>query len=191
MKKFLWIYAFAFSSIAQAGFLIEPYVGYSIGSGEDNMNTVTEWEQNAPFFGARLGYQAFGFMGGIDFTHGLDSDLKETSGGVTTKYDVDQNTFGAFFGYNFPALFRVWGAYYFSSTLGLNSGPGFGGEIKGSGYGLGFGYTGLPWVALNIEYRRLTFDEAESVIGQTIKFNSQEEMDYNQIMFSLSLPFDL
>lgn len=191
MKGVLFACLFAFSITANAGFLIEPYLGYSISSGEDGMAPATKWEQTALFFGARLGYQALGFMGGLDFAHGMEAEIEETSGGTVTKVDVDQNTFGAFFGYNFPIMLRVWGAYYFSSVLGVQSGAGLGADIKGSGYGLGVGYTGLPFVALNLEYRRLTFDEAESVTGQTIKFTSEEEQDFNQIMLSLSIPFDL
>src|SRR5690606_24687798 len=118
---------------ANAGFLIEPYIGYSISSGEDGLNPATKWEQNAPFFGARLGYQALGFMGGLDFAHGMEAEIEETSGGTVTKVDVDQNNFGAFFGYNFPVMLRVWGAYYFSTVLGVQSGIGFGADIKGSG----------------------------------------------------------
>lgn len=191
MKKLLLAGALLFSLTANAGFLIEPYVGYSVSSGEDGMSPPTKWEQTAPFFGARLGYQNLGFMGGLDFTHGMEAEIEETSGATTTKTDVDQNTFGAFFGYNFPIMLRVWGAYYFSTVLGVQSGSGLGNDIKGSGYGLGVGYTGLPFVALNLEYRRMTFDEVETLIGQTVKLTSEEEQDFNQIMLSVSMPFDL
>lgn len=191
MKRILLASLFLFATTAQAGFLIEPYLGFGISSGEDSDTPKKEYDQTAPFLGARLGYQTFGFMFGLDYTKGMEGSFEEKSSGVTTKADADQSTVGIFVGYNLPVMFRAWGAYYFDTTIEYQSGGDIGDELNGSGYGLGLGFTGLPFVSLNLEYRILTFDEQKNAAGVTSKFISAEEIDYNQIMLSVSLPLDI
>lgn len=192
MKKILCLFLILSASSAQAGFLIEPYLGYSIGSGENSASVKTEYDQNSPFLGARLGYQTLGLMFGIDYTMGSESDFETKSGTTTFKQDADQSTFGLFVGYNLPVMLRAWAAYYMSTSIEIQSGASIGDEYNGSGYGLGVGFTGLPFVSLNLEYRMMTFDEFKdnsSGLKSTLSGNS--EIDYNQVMLSVSLPLDI
>lgn len=177
----------ALSTASNAGILIEPYIGYSINSGENGQSPKMEYEMNAPFIGGRLGYQSMGFMFGVDFNKGLESSLTLKVNGTEGDTDAEQQTIGAFVGYNLPALLRIWGGYYFSSKLEFTESNS---EYKGSGFGVGVGYTGLPFVSLNLEYRTHTFDEAEFSDGSTASLSGASEVDFNQIMLSVSAPFD-
>lgn len=193
MKRLLLISALLLSSTAvHAGILIEPYVGYGIGSGEDSDSPKTEYDMNAPFIGGRLGYQALGFMAGLDFTKWMESELEGKTSLGTSTADADQQTIGAFVGYNLPALLRVWVGYYFSHKIEIQSGSSVGDEFKGGGYGLGVGFTALPMLSINLEYRMHTFDEHKNASsGSTSALNGSSEIDFNQIMISASLPLDI
>ncbi|MBH48855.1 MAG: hypothetical protein CME71_11870 [Halobacteriovorax sp.] len=192
MKRLLIASLFLFASSAQAGLLVEPYVGINLASGENGASPKTEYDQTAPFLGARLGYQTFGFMFGLDYTKGMEGDFETKFGSTTSTVDSAQSTMGAFIGYNLPVMFRVWGAYYFDTTLEQKSGTGTGDEISGSGLGLGAGFTGLPFVSVNIEYRMMTMDEfKDKATGVTSTLSGTSEIDYNQILLSVSLPLDL
>lgn len=192
MKRILLASLFLFATSAQAGFLIEPYVGFGISSGENSNTAKVEYDQTAPFLGARVGYQTLGFMFGLDYTKGMEADFDTKVGSVTSTTDLDQSTFGVFVGYNLPVMLRVWGAYYFDTTLEQQSGAGTGDEISGNGIGLGAGFTGLPFVSLNLEYRMMTLDESkDNSTGTTTKLTGTDEVDYNQIMLSVSLPLNI
>lgn len=193
MKRLLIISVLLLSSsAANAGILIEPYVGFGIGSGEDGDTPKTEYDLNSPFIGGRLGYQALGFMAGLDYTKGMESDFESKTSGTTSKVDGDQQTIGAFVGYNLPALLRVWVGYYFSHKIEVQSGSSVGDEFKGGGYGLGVGFTALPLLSINLEYRMHTLDEyKDASTGSTSALNGNNEIDFNQIMISASLPLDI
>lgn len=192
MKKILCLFLLLAASNAQAGFLIEPYLGFSLGSGEDGNTLKTEYDQNSTFLGARLGYQTLGLMFGLDYTKGTESEFEIKSTTSTVKQDADQSTLGFFVGYNLPVMLRAWAAYYVSSNIELQSGASVGDEYKGNGYGLGLGFTGLPFVSLNLEYRMMTFDELkDNSTGVTSTLSGTNEIDYNQVMLSVSLPLDI
>ncbi len=177
---------FAFISLsANAGFLVEPYLGYKIGTGDQGGSTPVDYTYSGATFGGRLGYQFLGLMGGLDYS--LSSfDIDREVPGTKTSVDTSQSTFGAFVGYDFPILLRAWAAYYFSSKLEENDND----EYSGGGYGLGVGFTGLPFVSLNIEYRSLAYDEFyNSSASSTSSLGADVEI--NEILFSVSLPLDL
>lgn len=192
MKRILFALTLFTCSVANAGLLVEPFVGFNIASGEDGANPKTEYDQSAPFYGARLGYQVMGLMAGLDYTKGMEAELEEKTGSNTSRADVDQQTMGIFVGYNLPVMLRAWVAYHFSSKLEYQNTAAVGDELKGKGYGLGVGFTPLPLVSLNLEYRMLTFDEYKNAsTGTTTALSGVNEIDYNQIMFSVSVPLDL
>ena len=168
--KALLFCTFIFTSSAQAGFLIEPYLSYSFGS-QDGSSTDTNF--NGPGYGARLGYQFLGFMAGADYSiQSLNFDD-----------DGDKKQLGLFAGYDAPILFRVWGTYFLNGSIEFDSNSELDG---GSGYALGAGYTGLPFVSLNVEYRVMNYDEASAAnVTNTVDIETKE------ILFSVSLPLNL
>ena len=188
MKRLLIASLFLFASSAQAGFLLEPYAGLSFGSGENSATIKTEYDYNAPMLGARAGYQYLGLMFGLDYSMGMD----QKTAGSTVTADVSQSTLGLFVGYNLPVMLRAWAAYYLNTSLEVEAGTSVGDEFNGKGYGLGVGFTGLPFVSLNLEYRMMTFDEyKDKSAGSTATLSGASEIDFNQILLSVSLPLDL
>ena len=131
-------------------------------------------------------------MFGLDYTKGTEAELEIQTTTTTVKQDADQSTLGLFVGYNLPVMLRAWAAYYLSTSIELQSGAAVGDEYNGKGYGLGLGFTGLPFVSLNLEYRMMTFDELkDKSAGSTSTLSGTNEIDYNQLMLSVSLPLDI
>ena len=77
---------------------------------------------------------------------------------------------GAFVGYDFPILVRAWATYFFDVTYS----PETGSDLTATGTSFGVGFTGLPFVSLNAEYRMLSFDDSE--------------LDSSEVFLSASLP---
>ncbi len=185
MKKLLVTICFMFG--ANAGFLIEPYTGYRVGSLETTLSGEKyDYGLKGANIGARVGYTFLTFMAGIDYNIGsVDGDVDQAPAG-TPNEEYDTANFGLFAGVQLPILLRGWATYYLNSTYEEADGD----ELSGSGFGLGVGFTGLPFVSLNLEYRSLTFDEYSTSTGTT-KLSGDNERDANEIFVSVSLPLDL
>lgn len=188
---------FAFSNTSNAGIHVEPYLGYSLaGSGDSTFGT-TKYDHSyaTPTIGGRLGYNMLGLMAGVDYsmqTFGLESEV----GSTTFDDDVSKSQLGIFVGYELPILLRVWGTYFLSSKIEGDDSQTAGTLIDsryefsdGGGYALGAGFTGLPFVSINLEYRTLEYDKGE-ISGATIT-NYNEKLDLSEILLSVSLPLDL
>lgn len=180
---------FTLSSQSQALILLEPYLGYKMGSGENSLSSKTEYDFDTLTYGARLGVKSLGFSLGLDYSL-ASGEWEAKSSASTSKDDRDQKSLGAFIGYELPAFFRVWGTYFFETEFEDTTGADSGDTLGGSGLGLALGYTGLPFVSLNLEYRMFTLDERETS-GVKTSLNGQNEIDYNEILLSLSVPLDL
>ena len=177
LKAFLFC-TFIFSSTAQAGLMFEPYLGYSFNGSIGESSDDTDY--NGLTYGARLGYQSLGLMFGADFS--AQSLSVDNDNGADA--DFDKNQIGIFVGYNAPILFRFWATYFFTGSLEFD---GANQELtSGSGFALGAGYTGLPFVSLNLEYRTVNYDEVEFA-----SMTQNADTDAKEILFSVSLPFNL
>lgn len=173
---------------AQAGLLIEPHVGYILPSEETYQGA--KFEHNGPELGARLGYQTLGFMAGLDYTL-ASYTVDETFEGVKASFDKKRTNFGAFVGYNFPILLRAWIGYDFSvkEKQDGTAGDALDGDyLKGTGTVLGVGFTGLPFVSINLTYRMTKFDEYKSG-SETGALNP--EFEPKEIALGISLPLNL
>lgn len=174
--------AFGVSGTASASLLLEPHLGYNIsGSGDQGS---TERDYNGSQYGLRVGYQNLGLMVGLDYTKS-NATMKSTTAGSTSKEDISRNEWGLFAGYNLPILFRAWAAYYFSNNMKFKVS---GTEYKGDTKELGVGFTGLPFLSLNLMYRMVNYDESESG-STTSKLNP--DMDANEIVLGVSVPLTL
>ncbi len=197
-SKIIIALTFLFTFSANAGFLVEPYLGYSFGSQSFDvsnsgvLNGKYEFSHNGYRAGARLGYQFLGFMGGIDYGIGsFGRSVDSLPSGVTaTSEDESFSQFGIFAGYELPILFRFWATYYVSAEWeGKDSKD----ENSGSGFGLGAGFTGLPFVSLNLEYKSFTMDETkDGTTGFVTKYptSTLSDTSINEIVLSVSLPLD-
>ena len=176
-----------FSSYSQAALLIEPVVGYSLNSKfEASANDVlmddVDFKGHGASFGGRLGYQNLGFQLGLDY---LKSSLTIDESGLEDS--VSMSEWGAFVGFEFPVLVRLYAGYIFSATADAEATDGDKLEFtKGSGMKLGVGFTGLPFIDINVEYRKGTFGEFEMAGVKT-----GAETDYSALMIGLSLPLTI
>ena len=178
MKKIyqlLLLLGLAFGTNAHADLLIEPLAGYSFGKFTTNAAGVDDATLNGTSYGGRLGYSNLGLQLGVDY---LNSNLNIED----DNDDLKASEWGAFVGFKFPVLFRVYAGYVFSGTGELGNMD----LEKGSGAKFGVGFTGLPFININLEYRKITYDEIK--VGSV---ELSDEYGYNAYMISLSLPFTL
>lgn len=153
---------------ANASLLIEPHLGYNVYGNADYSATSSgipidaKTKYNGPQYGARLGVQYFGLMGGLDYTHSsFTHKTTITSPAVpgysaTANADKKRDQFGLFVGYKFPVFVRAWFGYYFSDKL-KNSDTAY--WEKGNGTELGIGFTGIPFLSINLQYRTSSYDK--------------------------------
>lgn len=165
MKKILSVICFLFilgQGSAKADLLLDPYIGYGIGQQELEQSGVTaEYTQTGTMMGARVGWQSLGLMIGADIGHAptLTQELTLAAlGGVKgTETEYSGTYMGAFIGYDFPILVRAWATYFFDITYSPETGD----DTTATGTSFGVGFTGLPFVSLNAEYRMLSFDDSD------------------------------
>ena len=177
---------FLIANTASAAFLIEPHLSYNLsGSGDNGLTgtSKTDFDYNGAQYGLRAGYQMLGLMAGLDFTRS-NYDMDNTTSTGTSVTEMERNEWGLFVGYNFPILVRAWGTYYFSNTAKNKT---TGSERTGSTKELGVGFTGLPFLSLNLMYRMVDHDELESASGV------KTSVDYSthEFVVGVSLPLTL
>ena len=175
---------------AQAGVLVEPYLGIStFGNGKSKSgSTRTEYDYKlAPTAGLRLGYSMWGFKVGLDASYEKTTMESDTLSGTNiiplADQDIDKSQAGIFVGYNLPVPMSVWFTYYLMGSATFENDSKF---TSGSGYSFGTSYTGLPLVAINFEYRNVKYDEFETAAGAT----SVADANLGEILLSASIPFD-
>lgn len=173
MKKFLAVFAvvLGFANASQAGFMIEPYLGYEMGKTKDSAGTF-----NGSQMGLRLAYAApIFFWAGLDATTGVSGTFKPDSG---ANDDGKRTSVSGVVGVDFPILLRAWLGYSFVNEIKFDTT----GKYKGSGTKVGVGFTGLPFISLNFEYLNEKFNDVD---GTTIS----PEFKNDSYIISVSLPF--
>ena len=177
MKKIyqlLLLLGLVFGTNARADLLIEPLVGYSFGRftevpGDDDATA------SGTSYGGRLGYQNLGFQLGVDYLNST-LDVKDS------KDNLKASEWAGFIGFKFPILLRAYAGYVFSGT-------GEQGNLDltgGTGPKFGLGFTGFPFININLEYRKITYDKVKT---GTVSYDN--ETGYNAYMLSISLPFSI
>jgi len=153
---------------SQAGFLIEPFLGYEMAKFN---NAGPEYDQSGVNFGLRLGGSTLGFIYGLEYQKG-SLTVEPPSG----EADVDTTDMGVFIGFEFPILIRVYGTYYFSHVAEQAGQQ----DLEGDGgTKIGVSYTGLPFLCINLEMINRSFDERGS---------STVDVDTSGYMVGISLP---
>ena len=198
-KKLVMLSVFLFSFSVKAGFLLDPYLGYSVGENNQTLSNVGvlngdyKYSNNGIRYGSRVGIEYLGIMGGIDYGMGTTKRKLETAPPFVTaaehEYKIKQ--IGAFIGYNLPFLLRAWGTYYFSYDWEVDGGAGE--KLSGSAFALGVGFTGLPLVSINLEYKSFTFDESrDESTGVITKYptSQRSEIEGSEVMLSVSIPLN-
>jgi hypothetical protein len=198
MQRFLGFFLVVFlvlTTNAKADLLVEPVLGYSAGLKgqfhEANVPGVGTVQKNSfsggsgGSFGGRLGYQKLGFQVGLDYLHSsINPDDKAMKGNLS----IDE--WAGFVGFEFPVLFRVYGGYIFSATAdGKYKAQNTSEKLTmsdGSGFKAGLGFTLLPFLDINFEYRHGTFSKWKA---GALKVDG--DVDYNIYMIALSLPIQI
>jgi len=194
MKKFLLALIFTFSATANAGFMIEPYAGFALGGAFDQQATPpTTGEYSGVQFGGRAGLTFMGLMGGVSYNMATETDIEFKQLTTTATNKATRSDLGLFVGYELPIMLRVWGTYYLDSKVegSSNTGTTFIDSTetwKGSGYGLGVGFTFLPFVSLNLEYRNFEYDEEDDSDSTPVTSAINPVLSGNEIFVSVSLP---
>lgn len=163
---------------AQAALLIEPLAGFNVGklTAQDLVGTDSDdYDLKGFSYGGRLGYQNFGFQLGLDYLNS-NLDVESSSDNLKT------SEWAGFVGFKFPVLLKVYAGYIFSGT-GDNGDVDYKG---GTGPKFGVGTTILPFLDINLEYRKISYDERK-VSGVT----SDTDDKYSSVLLSISLPFTL
>ena len=184
MKTIIALFIALVISPAQAALLVEPLIGYSfnVKSSSPETDDLTKSETSGGSgvgYGGRLGYQNFGFQVGLDY---LASSLDMNDKDFDKNFDTSE--WAGFVGFKFPVLLRVYAGYIFSATGETKDDTS--GKVSyagGSGPKFGVGFTGIPFLAVNLEYRNLTFDEIKFA-GTKYKVDT----DVSALFLNLSLP---
>lgn len=172
---------------ANASFLIEPHLGYNIHSSTTWGNATVDY--NGAQYGARLGLQTLGLMGGFEYNH-ASYEKEVTASGTTSKADFGRNEMGLFVGYKFPILLRAWLGYNFSAKETQSTGGDINDYLKGSSTEIGIGYTGLPFLSLNLSYKMLSYDEFYNA-GNGTTSTLSTKFEPKEIVIGISAPFTL
>lgn len=196
IRNFLFVILLFVTNSAFAGFLIEPYLGYSLnGKGDVSaLSTNYSSEYSSLTYGGRIGYSYLGLMAGIDYSL-QNPELESSASGTTYKDEIKKNQLGLFVGYKFPIMLRAWATYFLNAEFKgtQSSGTHFIENIDkfedGSGYALGVGYTGLPFLSINLEYRAIEYDKWKSDGADVTSVT--EKMNLNEILLSLSVPLNI
>jgi hypothetical protein len=162
---------------AQAGLLLEPYLGYTYG--QYDAGGGAKWDTNNPVLGARVGYQAVVFMAGVDYSMVMSGKAKGKDG--QSDFDFDASQLFAFAGADLP-LIRAWAGYGVQNEL-KSKGAGAA-KLTGSALKVGLGFEPLPIISVNAEYIMSKFDKADGT-----SFSPEGKNDV--FLLSVSAPFDL
>lgn len=182
-------------SSANALLYVEPYAGYRMASFDLTVaGRNLEYAQSGVGYGARLGTSLIPLITvGLQYelgSYALDLDTD----GVTSSLDNDEydsTHMGIFAAFTSLPLINVWGSYFFDSSLERTAGTNnVGNTFNGSGYGVGAGFTGLPFLSINLDYRMFTYDELETAAGVTTTLDADSERDVTEVMLSISSPWD-
>jgi hypothetical protein len=135
----------AFAPSAHASLYLEPFLGYLTGK----TTTGNKYDVSGTDLGGRVGFSTLGFAIGGELSR---SDL---SVDTSPSADLTPTNLGVFASFEFPILIRAYATYIFSSK-----GDYAAGEVdEGSCFRLGVGFTGLPFIAINLEYVDLSYDK--------------------------------
>lgn len=174
---------------AYAGFLIEPYLGYSTGSISGKYTPtygggVFSGKETGAGFGARLGYSFL--IPFVAFDYSI-KNLKYKSDNGGTDTDDTATEMALVVGANLPIV-RLFAGYGFDAAIKQKSDTSTS-TLKGTFTKVGVGFKLIPMVAVNLEYFMYTVKKYESS-GTTFDADTIfSELTYNPIFLSVSVPF--
>lgn len=195
MRKLLGIIAITLgmSSAANAGILVEPYLGYMLGDLKWKVvGTSTEYTDSlgGVAYGLRLGYKFVLPWVALDYTGYGGKAKNGVPGG--SDYDYSGSALGGIVGVDLPVMFRFWGGYGLQNNM-TQKGTNGNADLKytGSYTKVGVGFKGFPMVSINAEYIMNKFDKVDGGTGAVNTDTVFSTFDANLLMLSVSMPFNL
>ena len=200
-----FLVAQTFPGDMRASIHVEPYFGKILNfskSSQTESSVKYERDLDGVLYGARLGYGLLGFSAGVDFAASqFDAEVKRPIdqvsswklSGQSVLSSVESSYFGLFINYDLPFLLRVWATYFPSVRYKFGSGDPLQSDKdlwKGTGFSIGLGYTGLPFLSLNYELRSFSFDEEFESSSNSTKELSLE-YDSVEHLVGISIPMNL
>ncbi len=190
---------------AIAGIWIEPYIGYKFGSYDATLKNYVgaaaiangdyTVDMTGYAVGGKLGYAVPFLAIGLEYQMGQLNKKINKKPAASTLVDNDRydtTVLGAFVTFTAIPLINVWAGYQFSIKWKDTNGPDKGDTISGSGYGVGAGFTGLPFLSINLDYKAYTMNKEKSGGTTTnLPSNNKNEYEGEEIMLSISLPFNI
>jgi hypothetical protein len=167
------------SGPSTAGILFDPYIGkvdteittkieaFPSLNSEDTVNSNS-------VYGARLGYSFSMLSLGIDY--------QVLSGEDRYDKDFSINNTSLFLGVELPLWIRFWGEYFLSSETSGDTSETVDDLKMVNGYGFGVGFTGLPFVSINLEIENVNYEYVIS--GLDVEYSQK-----NTIL-TLSIPLE-
>jgi len=136
-----------------AALLVDPYIGINLNGSTQFGTTENDYKNSPVSMGARLGFTQLGFSVGLDYQITSGIEIKNDS----NEYDAKE--IAIFGGFDFPILVRAYAGYIVSADFESSASK----YDEGSGYKLGVGFTGLPFISLNVEYKVVSYDKLNGV----------------------------
>lgn len=164
---------------ARAGLLLEPYVGYQIGTFKVQSTPNVNFDLSTAAIGARLGLTFPLVFIAADYSTLVGGTLKQDDA-AGSKWDASGSQLFAVVGANLP-LIRPFIGYGLSNTL---EGKLNGNSVKSEGgttIKAGLGASIIPMVSINLEYIYESWDKYNN--------NSSISSSANVFMLDLSVPF--
>ncbi len=188
---FSFLALFFSNNFIKANILVEPYLGMAFfGEGDLRFDSEKDTlEYSGLFLGSRLGYEYLGLMLGADY--GVSSFDLQNSKISAIKDKVRRTDLGLVLGYKFPILLRIWAKWILQSTIEGNKNKTSeyfpkNATYEGSGQSFGIGWTGVPYLSFNFEYRFILYEDAKfNDINAT---NYHDKLDLRDFFVSVSIP---
>ena len=178
--------ALLFVNVAHAGILIEPHIGYTLGTFESTVtgsSSATKYDNNNVIFGARLGFKFAILMAGLDYEMVSGGKLKAQSSGVSDATLATSTPYG-FVGVRLPMV-RAWVGYSPADSL-TGTVSSVDTKYTGSATKEGVSFTGLPILAINLEYVMHNYDKQG---GNSISSVGYSKVVSNVAQLSVSAVF--
>lgn len=170
MKSIFLLFLFLISFQSQASVFLEPQVGYSYGSFSGETNDpgliIVSQDIKGLSYGAKAGVQWGVLQIGADY---LQTKFKDEEGDSDTMSEI-----AGLLGLRFN-WFRMYGGFIFDAKSE---------DQEGDGTKFGLTFYALTHLALNLEYRKITYDQ-EKMAGFTV------DTDYSAVALMASVPFDI
>ncbi len=192
---------------ARASIFIEPFAGYSMGTyayggyygSSLYSDTAKDFPAAGSVVGGRLGVGMLGLSLGGQYSMGNYTLKGKNHLENKENYKMSTADIGAFVNLSLP-FFRIWATYFFSSTAKVKDvefdADGAANPIaeengtetlKGGGTEVGVGFTGIPFLAINLSMTNMSYDDIDHPVQvtNTVKI---KDVDFTTYMLSVSVP---